>query len=125
LEIYKTKKFEKLLRKTSLSDADLKKACIDMESGLIDADYGGHLYKKRIAIHGKGKSGGYRTIIGAKLGKSYFFLFMFAKGNKGSLDHKEEKAFKDLAKLIVSFSDEKISSMLLDGSLLKINLEVS
>ena len=30
-----------------------------MERGLIDADLGGHVVKKRVAIGGRGKSGGH------------------------------------------------------------------
>jgi hypothetical protein len=37
-----------------------------MEQGLIDADLGGGLFKKRIALPGRGKSGGARTLIATK-----------------------------------------------------------
>ena len=48
-----------------LPDAALCKAVQEMESGLIDADLGGFLYKKRVARPGGGKSGGYRTLLSA------------------------------------------------------------
>jgi hypothetical protein len=44
-----------------LPDDALCKAVREMEEGLIDADLGGFLYKKRVARPGGGKSGGYRT----------------------------------------------------------------
>ncbi len=38
--------------------------CVEeMVKGLIDADLGGHVYKKRIALPGKGKSGSVRTLL--------------------------------------------------------------
>ena len=52
----------------SLSDAALCKAVDEMEKGLIDADLGGFLYKKRVARPGGGKSGGYRTLLSARIG---------------------------------------------------------
>jgi len=41
-----------------------------MESGLIDADLGGLLYKKRVARPGGGKSGGYRTLLSAQISET-------------------------------------------------------
>ena len=51
-----------------LPDAALCKAVREMENGLIDADLGGHLYKKRVARAGGGKSSGYRTLLSARIG---------------------------------------------------------
>ena len=67
--IYKTKEFTSLTKKESLSDNDLIKACTELKNGLYDADLGGNTYKKRIASGNKGKSGGYRTIIGKSIGQ--------------------------------------------------------
>jgi hypothetical protein len=39
----------------------------EMVAGLIDADLGGHVYKKRVAMPGRGKSGGARVILGTRL----------------------------------------------------------
>lgn len=77
--IYKTREFVSLTKKESLSDSDLIDACKEMTGGLYDADLGGNVYKKRIATGSKGKSAGYRTIIGATIGDKYFFLYAFAK----------------------------------------------
>lgn len=52
MKIYKTYKFEKLVKDTNLDDQAFLKACTEMSEGLIDTDYGGHLYKKRVAIPG-------------------------------------------------------------------------
>ncbi|WP_267094689.1 type II toxin-antitoxin system RelE/ParE family toxin [Xanthomonas sacchari] len=40
-----------------------------MECSFIDAGLGGHLYKKRVARPGRGDSGGYRTLLSAKIGR--------------------------------------------------------
>ena len=57
-----------------LPDAALCKAVKEMEDGLIDADLGAFLYKKRVARSGGGKSGGYRTLLSARMGDRYVFL---------------------------------------------------
>lgn len=62
-----------------------------MESGLIDADLGGFLYKKRVARLGSGKSGGYRTLLSARLGRRYVFLHGFPKSDKADITQGEKK----------------------------------
>ena len=52
--IYKTKDFVSRTKKESLSDADLINACKEMSAGLYDADLGGNVYKKRVAMGSKG-----------------------------------------------------------------------
>jgi hypothetical protein len=59
VRIPKTKWFSRFARKEGLADDKLLEALKEMESGLIDADYGGGLIKKRIVRNGGGKSGGY------------------------------------------------------------------
>ena len=45
--ILKTRTFNRWLRKTLLTDTALLKAIDEMEQGLVDADLGGNIYKKR------------------------------------------------------------------------------
>jgi hypothetical protein len=53
--IFKTKTFSKAFSKSDLSDVDLLNAVKEMEQGLYEADLGGYVYKKRIAIGNRGK----------------------------------------------------------------------
>ena len=62
-----------------------------MESGLIDADLGGSLYKKRVARPGGGKSGGYRTLVSARIGNRYVFLYGFPKNDKANITQDERR----------------------------------
>lgn len=55
MEILKRKDFARWQAGEKLPDAVLCKAVREMESGLIDADLGGFLYKKRVARSGAGK----------------------------------------------------------------------
>jgi len=54
------------MQKTELTDLLLCQAVQQMREGLIDADLGGDLVKKRIAVGGRGKSAGIRTLVATK-----------------------------------------------------------
>jgi hypothetical protein len=47
-----------------LDDQSLAAAVGEMEKGLVDARLGGQVYKKRVALAGRGKRGGARTLLG-------------------------------------------------------------
>lgn len=54
--ILKTRTFNRWLRKTLLSNTALLKAIAEMERGLVDADLGCNVYKKRVACQGGAKA---------------------------------------------------------------------
>ncbi|WP_246109333.1 type II toxin-antitoxin system RelE/ParE family toxin [Reinekea thalattae] len=118
--IYKTKVFASLTKKEALPDSDLINACKEMSNGLFDADLGGNVYKKRIASGTKGKSGGFRTIIGAVIGDKYFFLYAFAKSDRANINAKEKLALKELAKEFLAFSQDELNQLIEDGELIKV-----
>jgi hypothetical protein len=51
------------MRKTDLTQEALCLAISEMENGLIDAELGGGVVKKRVPLPGRGKSGGARTLL--------------------------------------------------------------
>ncbi|MGO2354914.1 MAG: type II toxin-antitoxin system RelE/ParE family toxin [Marinomonas foliarum] len=118
--IYKTKEFCSLTKKDRLSDMDLIEACDEIQRGLVDADLGGALYKKRVATEGKGKSGGYRTIIGAVIGEKYFFLYAFAKNKRANITKKEQMALRELAQIFISFSQVELENLIVSQELIKV-----
>lgn len=61
MRIFKTIAFHRWAKKENLDDQALFKAVCELREGQYEANLGGHLFKKRIAIAGKGKSGGFRT----------------------------------------------------------------
>lgn len=65
--IYKTRYFNKWARKHSLNDLLLRKAVLEIRSGLIDANLGGGVVKKRIALTGRGKRSSTRTLLATNL----------------------------------------------------------
>jgi hypothetical protein len=46
MQIYKTRLFDKWAGEEALTDSVLAAAVVEMESGLIDADLGGHVVMK-------------------------------------------------------------------------------
>ena len=87
--ILKTRTFNRWLRKTLLTDTALLKAIDEMEQGLVDADLGGNIYKKRVALPGRGKSGSTRTLIATNRQNRWFFMFGFEKNDKENITQAE------------------------------------
>lgn len=85
------------MRKTELSDALLCKAVAEMAAGLIDADLGKGVVKKRIALPGRGKSGGARTLVATNRGNRWFFVFGFEKNQRANIDAAELDALQEIA----------------------------
>ena len=76
--IFKTRYFNRWSRKTELTDESLCKAVSEMERGLVDADLGGGVVKKRVALSGHGKRGGARTLVVTNRDDRWFFVYGFA-----------------------------------------------
>jgi len=91
-----------------------------MEHGLIDADLGGHVIKKRVAIGGKGKSGGVRTLLAYKFGDKAFFVYGFAKSARSNISSDELKALRRLAKELLGYSDKDLTEAIQHGALIEV-----
>jgi hypothetical protein len=109
VQIFKTKWFVRFARKEGIEDQTLIDAVHEINNGLIDADYGGGLVKKRIARDGGGKSGGYRSIIAYRSGSRTVFMYCFAKSDKANLNHNEITAYKTAATLYLNFTATQIA----------------
>ncbi len=108
MKIYRTKTFTRLARKVALNDRFICQAINEMNQGLIDADLGSGLFKKRIAMPGSGKSGGWRTLLGFQSGSRAFLLYVFTKSNQENIQVYELKALKRLVKYYFSLRPEDI-----------------
>ncbi|MBO4317659.1 MAG: type II toxin-antitoxin system RelE/ParE family toxin, partial [Mailhella sp.] len=80
----------------------------EMEKGLFDANLGGNVYKKRIAIGNKGKSAGSRTIIATNMDDRWFFLFCYLKKDMANISEDDLEDFKELARILLGLSEEQI-----------------
>lgn len=88
---------------------------IAMERGLVDADLGGHVVKKRVPLPGRGKRGGARTLVATNLGERWFFLYGFEKNERSNVDADELKAFQELASEFLALEDEAIEHAVSNG----------
>ena len=120
MNVLKRKDFARWQASEKLPDAALCKAVHEMEAGLVDADLGGFLYKKRVARPGGGKSGGYRTLLSARIGSRYVFLHGFPKSDKANITQDERKALQFAGKLFLELSAEDMVKALEIGVLLEV-----
>ena len=95
--VFKTRHFARWMRKTELTDLALCEAVAEMAQGLLDADLGGGVVKKRVALPGRGKSGGARTLVATNKGSRWFFVFGFEKNDRANISDSELEALQDLA----------------------------
>lgn len=121
--ILKRKDFARWQKKEGLPDAALLNAVEEMAIGLVDADLGGLLYKKRVARAGSGKSGGYRTLLAARIGERYVFLHGFPKSEKANITQDEKKALQFAGKVFLDLTGEALEQALESGVLIKVQCE--
>lgn len=121
--IFKRKDFARWQAGEKLPDSTLCKAVKEIEDGLIDADLGGFLYKKRVARPGGGKSGGYRTLLSARMGDRYVFLHGFPKSNTANITRDERKALQFAGKVFLELSGEALLQALRSGVLVEVHCE--
>jgi hypothetical protein len=111
MRIFKHRSFNQWAKSEGIADSTLKEAVEEMEKGLYEGNLGSCLYKKRVALPGKGKRGSYRTLIAFTQGKNAFFVYGFAKNVRADIDEKEEKIYRQLAKDFLSMSEDTIKKM--------------
>jgi hypothetical protein len=92
------------MRKTELTDKALCDAVQEMIHGLIDADIGGGIIKKRVGIAGRGKRGGARTVIATNKNNRWFYMFGFQKNVRSNINTEEKEALQLLADDLLSMS---------------------
>ena len=103
-----------------VQDTALTQAVHEMESGLIDAELGGNLIKKRVALPGAGKRGGVRTIVATRMEGHWFFLFGFAKNERANIDAKELRFLQEVARDLLELNDRQIQSAVSIGELVEV-----
>jgi hypothetical protein len=118
--VFKTRQFAKWMRKTDLMDEALCLAVSEMLSGLVDADLGGDVLKKRVALPGRGKRGGARTLVATRRASRWFFVFGFEKNEKANVTSTELEALQWLAKQLLDLSGAQLEVAAQDGSLQEI-----
>lgn len=123
MKAYSTKTFKRWADGNKISLKSLTQCLDEIEQGNIDANLGASLYKQRIPIEGKGKSGGHRVILALKIKDKAFFLYGFQKNEQENLTPKELKAYKLIAKQFLSFTEDEIENYIKDKVLFELNIK--
>lgn len=108
------------MRKAGLDDQALCQAVSEMAEGLIDADLGGNVVKKRVPLPGRGKRGGARTIVATNRGNRWFFLYGFEKNERANIDKDEIKALQELAAEYLAIDGQGIEQAVSSGKFMEV-----
>lgn len=106
--VFKTRHFARWMRKTELTDSALCSAVAEMAQGLIDADLGGGVVKKRVGLAGRGKSGGARTLVATNKGTRWFFVFGFEKSDRANIAPDELEALQNIAHELLALTGSQL-----------------
>src|SRR3989338_4342001 len=118
--VFKTRHFSRWMRKTELTDSALLNAVEEMAQGLIDADLGGGVVKKRIGLAGRGKRGGARTLVATNKGNRWFFVFGFEKNERANIVDDELEALRDIAEQLLARTGQQLDEAVKEGALQEI-----
>ena len=120
MRIFKNTWFFRFARKEKISDEELRGIVRQLESGHAEANLGGGVFKVRLARSGEGKAGGYRVIVFFKSEFRTFFVYGFAKSDRGNIEQGELQLFKDDARDQLSLTDEQLENWLKNRTLIEI-----
>lgn len=118
--VFRTRHFSRWMRKTELTDGALCAAVMEMAQGLIDAELGGGVVKKRIGLAGRGKRGGARTLIATNKGSRWFFVYGFEKNECANMADDELEALQGIAAELLALSGRQLDQAVEDATLEKI-----
>lgn len=110
---FKTPWFSKAARKARIGDTELCAAIRQVLVGQAD-DLGGGVFKKRL------DSNRHRSIILARDGQFWIFVYLFAKKDRNNIDDHELAIFKKLAGAYGCQTEAEIALEIRNGDLLEI-----
>lgn len=90
---------------------------------MVDADLGGGIFKKRVALPGRGKRGSVRTLLATNRKDRWIFVFGFEKNERANISDKELEALRLLAGDLLALTEPQISAAISNGSLLEVLYE--
>ncbi len=118
--VFKTRTFARWSRKAGLRDRALCAAVEEVAAGLVDADLGGNLFKKRVPLPGRGKRGGARVLIATRMAERWFFLYGFAKNERATIDDRELAVLQMTAEALLELDVLSLGRALRVGELTEI-----
>ncbi len=122
MRIFKAKRFNNWASSKKITDDILMQISCEVAAGLVDANLGGGLYKKRLAPKGRGKRGAYRTLLAFHFAHRIIFLYGFAKSERENIEPKEREVLRKLAIYYLHTDDKKLETLVKNGELVEIKL---
>jgi hypothetical protein len=95
----------------------------EIQEGLFDADLGGGIIKKRVALPGRGKRGSTRTLLATNRDDHWFFVFGFEKNERDNITSKELEALRALAADLLRLTTKQMIEAIRQGSLVEVHDE--
>jgi hypothetical protein len=121
LRILAVKRFRRWAQRQGLNPAALLAAVEEMRRGLIDADLGGGLVKKRIGLRGRGKRGGARSIVATNKSSRWYFLYGFAKNEREAISELDLVALRAYAGDLLALTTDEIAHAIAEGELIEVS----
>jgi len=119
-QVLKTPVFNRWMKKIALKDKALVQAVHEMKQGLIDADLGQGLLKKRVPLPGRGKRGAARTLLASNKKGRWIFLFGFQKNDRENITVQEKEALQALSSDLLGFTEVEIRAAVVKQNLMEV-----
>lgn len=113
---FKTSWFAKAARKRGISDDDLCEALAEVMLGQAD-DLGGGVWKKRLNKNMD------RSIVVAKGGRYWIFVFLFQKSARENIDDRETSGFRLLASQYARLTETQLEVLVKSQDLMEICID--
>lgn len=123
MRVFKTEDFHCFAEHEGLTDQQIIQIVGEIEKGLRNGSLGGNLFKKRIAVGGRGKRSGLRSIVAYKKGDKAIFLYGYAKNMLDNISFMEKEAFKKLSKSYLVMDELSLKRLLKKGELIEVMYE--
>ncbi|NVE00531.1 type II toxin-antitoxin system RelE/ParE family toxin [Massilia sp. BJB1822] len=112
--VFKAKDFAKSAKRRRIHDTELCAAIAHVQAAPHQYSLGGGVYKKRLNDNMD------RSIILAHGGQNWFYVYLFQKSDKESLDGVELDNFKRIAKTLATLTPEMLAAAIQAGSFIEI-----
>jgi hypothetical protein len=110
---FKTARFSKNAKKSKIKDVELCVAIQQILLGQVD-DLGGGVFKKRLNYNQ------HRSIILAKGGRYWIYVYLFAKKDRANIESDELLAFRLLASSYAGLTENQVGQLLVNGDFVEI-----
>jgi hypothetical protein len=121
MRVFKTRPFARWARNEGISDRVLREAVAEIEAGLVDADLGGGVFKKRVPRPGGGKRGGYRVLLVFRRGHHLVFVVGFAKSSQDNISKPDLEGLRELTVEVLMYDDDDLDAAVEAHKLIEID----